>query len=196
MIIGITGGIGVGKSTVANLLKEKGATVIDADKIGWEILNQKKEQLVEVFGRQILNKANQIDRKKLGKIVFEDHNKRKTLESLVHPLLLRELKKRIAKEGSKLIVVDCALIYEWGIQDWFDFIILVKSNLKTRVERLKEKGYSLEEIKRRMKAQLPNCEKSASFVIENEGSLARLRLRVEQIWEKIQLHMNSFGKSY
>lgn len=196
MIIGITGGIGVGKSTVANLLKEKGTTVIDADKIGWEILNQKKEQLVEVFGRQILNKANQIDRKKLGKIVFEDHNKRKTLESLVHPLLLRELKKRIAKEGSKLIVVDCALIYEWGIQDWFDFIILVKSNLKTRVERLKEKGYSLEEIKRRMKAQLPNCEKSASFVIENEGSLARLRLRVEQIWEKIQLHMNSFGKSY
>ena len=196
MVIGITGGIGVGKSTVANLLKEKGATVIDADKIGWEILNQKKEQLVEVFGHQILNKAHQIDRKKLGKIVFEDYNKRKALENMVHPLLLRELKKRIAKESSKLIVVDCALIYEWGIQDWFDFIILVKSNFKTRVERLKEKGYSLEEIERRIEAQLPNCEKSASFVIENEGSLPRLRSQVEQIWGKIQLYMNSFGKSY
>ena len=119
MIIGITGGIGTGKSTVAHLLKKKGATVIDADGIGWEILDQKKDQLVKVFGHQILNKDNQVDRKKLGKIVFKDHNKRIALEKIVHPLLLRELKKHIAKENSKSLVVDCALIYEWGIQNWF-----------------------------------------------------------------------------
>jgi len=195
MIIGITGGIGVGKSTVAHLLKERGATVIDADRIGWEILNQKKEQLVEVFGHQILNKANQVDRKKLGKIVFKDHDRRKSLENLVHPLLLSELKKRIAKENSKSIVVDCALIYEWEIQNWFDFIILVKSNFENRAERLKGKGYSLEEIERRMEAQLPNCEKKVSFIIENEGSLARLHSQVDQIWKKIQPHTD-FRKSH
>lgn len=191
MVIGITGGIGTGKSTVASLFKEKGATVIDADRIGWEILAQKKEKLVTVFGEQVLNKFNQIDRKKLGKIVFKNHNKRKVLENLVHPLLLRELQLLIDKDNSKSIVVDCALIYEWGIQNWFDFTILVKSNFETRVKRLKGKGYSLDEIERRTGAQLPDCEKKASFFIKNEGSLARLRSQVDQIWEKIQLHMDS-----
>jgi len=196
MIIGITGGIGTGKSTVANFLKEKGATVIDADRIGWEILTKRKEQLVELFGHQILNKTNQVDRRKLGKIVFKNHNQRKALETLVHPFLLRELKKRIDKENSKSIVVDCALIYEWEIQNWFDFIILVKSSLETRIERLRGKGYSLEEIESRMKAQLLNYEKNASFIIENEGSLTELRSQVGQIWEKIHLHINAFRKSH
>jgi dephospho-CoA kinase len=195
MVIGITGGIGAGKSTVASLFEKKGATVIDADKIGWEILDQKKEQLVTVFGEQILNKSNQIDRKKLGKIVFKNHNKRELLENVVRPLLLRELQSRIDKNNSKSIVVDCALIYEWGIQNWFDFTILVKSNFETRVRRLKGKGYSLDEMERRMGAQLPDGEKKASFLIENEGSLARLRSQVDQIWEKIQLNTD-FRKSH
>ena len=211
MIIGVTGGIGSGKSTVVGFFKEWGALVIEVDKLGWEILESKQKEMVKEFGNEILTDGKevqpqevqpQIDRKRLGKLVFSSPDNICKFNSIVHPPLIKELKNQISNlkiqvSGSAeevqpqkvpTIVVDCALIYEWKevqpqIEKWFDKIILVTSSYENKMQRLLKSGYTEEEASNRIHAQLPDEVKPADWVIENNNSLETLRDKAKAVWE-------------
>ncbi|MBI4722723.1 MAG: dephospho-CoA kinase [Candidatus Stahlbacteria bacterium] len=192
MIIGITGGIGSGKSTVVGFFKEWGQkSVIEVDKLGWKILESKQKEIVEEFGDEILTNSKevqpqevqpQIDRKRLGQLIFASPDKIRKFNAIVHPPLIAEL-DRCIHAVHNLVVVDCALIYEWKIENWFDKIILVTSSYENKMQRLLESGYTKEEVMNRIHAQLPDEVKIADWVIENNNSLQTLRDKVKSIWE-------------
>lgn len=176
-VIGLTGNIGAGKSTVGEILKKNGFTVIDADRIGWQILERleiKKEMLNE-FGDVLKNGT--IDRKKLGQIVFSDKRKLKLLNALIHPLLLQKLKREIQKNNKEIIVVNAALIFEWEIENWFDKIVLVTASKGKRLQRLLKKNYSKEDAIQRINAQMNDKKmiKKSDFVIINNGTKKKLK---------------------
>lgn len=203
MVIGVTGGIASGKSTVVSFFKEWGADVIDVDKLGWEILENKQKEVIKTFGKEILIKKSSaeasplraqaqkvyprqtIDRKKLGKLIFVSHEKRRKLDSIVHPTLIKELEKRINSMNSKYLVVDCALIYEWKIEGWFNKIILVTSSYENKLNRLLNSGYTKEEAKNRISAQLPDEAKNPDWVIKNDSSLKTLKEDTKEVWNEL-----------
>ena len=207
MIIGITGGIGSGKSTVVSFFKKWGAQVINVDKLGWSVLEEKQQEIKKAFGRQIFNGVK-VNRRELGRIVFADPTKKRMLDSIIHPSLIKELKKQVAsykllKPGrcddviastlsqlrgeslSTLVVVDCALIYEWRIESWFDKIILVTSDYKNKLQRLISSGYTQKEAKDRIQVQLPDWEKTADWIIENNSDFKILEQNAKKIWNSI-----------
>ena len=210
MVIGLTGGIGAGKSTVASFFKEWGATIIDVDKLGSHILEQKRNEVIDAFGEDILSssrpfaKRREIDRKKLGKIVFSNLENKRLFDSIIHPPLILELKKQIesfrVKSFSSIpqscgvkrltLVVDCALIYEWSIEGWFHKVILVKADYNKKLDRLLSMGYTQEEAKSRIEAQLSDNKKRADFVIENNGNLEILMKSAKVVWDKIIAGIN------
>ena len=187
MIIGVTGGIGAGKSVIVSFFKSWGANVIDVDKLGWTVLDEKKNEVVKAFGRRMLVKSK-IDRKELGKIVFDSAQNKRLLDSIIHPQLLKRLKVEIEQAQSsdpRPLVVDCALIYEWKIESWFNKIILVKADYDKKLARLVKMGYELEEARARIEAQLPDDKKKADFVIENNENLQALEVWAHEIWKCI-----------
>jgi len=189
MIIGVTGGIGSGKSTVVGFFREWGQkSVIEVDKLGWKILKIKQKEIVEEFGTEILTDGKevqpQIDRKRLGRLVFASQDKINKFNSIVHPALISELKYCLTHQVSaNLLVVDCALIYEWKIEGWFDKIILVSSSFENKLHRLLKSGYTKEEASNRIHAQLPDKNKPANWIIENNNSLQTLREKAKSIWK-------------
>ncbi len=206
MIIGITGGIGSGKSTVAGFFEKWGASVIDVDKLGWRVLEEKQQEIKKVFGDKVFQDSSsrpsrldrarrgprngRIDRKKLGKIVFENPEKKKIFDSIIHPLLIKKLRKQLLTLNSQLstpVVVDCALIYEWRINNWFDKIILVTSDYKKKLQRLMDSGYTQKEAEDRIHSQLPDSEKkkTADWIIENNSNLRTLGQNAKRIWDSI-----------
>lgn len=192
MVIGVTGGIASGKSTVVSFFKEWGAEVINVDKLGWQVLESNQQKVVNMFGNEILRDGRRfnlkIDRKKLGKLVFADPDKKSKFDALIHPSLIKELRKQVSSikhQVSSLVVVDCALIYEWGIEDWFDKIILVTASYETKLTRLLKLGYTKEEAENRIQAQLPDEARPADWVIKNDADLDSLRKRAETIWKTI-----------
>jgi dephospho-CoA kinase len=199
MIIGITGGIGVGKSEVVSEFKKKGIETIDVDRLGHRLLerNDIRRKIIKKFGKRILSKDFKIDRKKLGRIVFKDEKKLKEFNSIIHPPLLKELKKRIKKSGDKDLVVDCALIFEWNIENLFDKIILVIAPDEKRRKNLNIKGMTLDEIDRRIKSQLRDDVKKdkVDFVITNDGTIDNLRIKTGKVIRScIGKHFFTFAK--
>lgn len=191
MVLGITGTIGSGKSTVAHLFEDWGASVICADRIGWKVLENKeiKDDLVLHFGREILDDERQINRKILGLKAFADPAQLERLNRIVHPSLLRELKKEIESrvQESKPVVVDAALIVEWGITDWFDKVIVVTCPDSVKVERMVEGGMSEDEARRRLAHQLKDEErvKCADHVIDNSDDLVHLEATAKELFDSI-----------
>jgi dephospho-CoA kinase len=187
IVIGITGEIAAGKSLAASFLREKGIQVIDADKIGHEILvrNNVKNQLVKTFGKQILASDNIIDRQVLGKIVFTDLRRLEQLNNVVHPILIDEIINRIKTSQDKFLVIDAALLCDWKLNKICDYTILITADSDLRVQRLvKDKGLSPQEAKNRISAQKVHCDK-VDFVIENNESCSDFRTKIERIWRKI-----------
>ncbi len=188
MVIGITGNTGAGKSLVAGFFEEWDGFVIAADCIGWEVLQNQYvvKKLKETFGEEIIS-GGEVDRKRLGEIVFKDSEKLEELNKIVHPILLGMLKEAIDKSAHNIVVIDAALIFEWGIEDWFDYIILVDSKPKVLRARLKRLGISDEIIKGRLNSQmnLRKARKYADFIVENNGSVKELRKSARRVWEKI-----------
>ncbi len=194
LIIGLTGGIGSGKSTVSRWLVSQGAYLIDADLIGREIVEKNDNvlnQLVIVFGEDILDKQGKLLRKCLGGKVFGNPIELEKLNKIVHPHLLKEIKRQIEyqKQNNKynIIIVDAALLVEWGILDWLDKLLVTNCSKQERIHRLLAKGLSLEQINKRMLSQLPVEEKikCADYVINTEIPLEDLPNKLKVLWQQL-----------
>ena len=193
--IGLTGGIGSGKSTVSELLAELGAFVIDADKVGHEIYLPGKEawkQMIAAFGQDILAEDQTVDRKKLGAIVFGSDEARTQLNAIVHPLMFTDIEQRIqAKRAEgfiKPIVVEAAILIEANWTPLADEVWLVETNRGAVIDRIAEqRGMAAKDTEARIASQLSNEErrKHAHLVIQNDGSLEDLKQHVSQAWEKL-----------
>ncbi len=193
-LAGLTGGIATGKSTVAQMFEELGARIIDADAIAREIVRPGKDaynEVVEHFGNEILTPDGRIDRERLGAIVFDDENERRTLESITHPRVFDEMQRRIkqhAGEGTQLTLCDVPLLFESGAQNWLKPTILVYTDPKTQLERLTERDECSEEnAMARISSQMPIDEKKklADIVIDNSGDMESTRSQVEATWKKL-----------
>lgn len=185
-LIGITGGIGSGKSIVAQTIEGAGHPVIKSDLVAKELMNSDsklKDKIIAAFGNNSYVDGK-LNKEYLGNEIFSSIEKIELMNSIVHPPTTKKVKD-LAKELFKkhnYVFVESALIYEAGIEENFDFIILVKSNEKVRLERIKERDKAkVADIKRRMEFQLPDDEKSelADFVIENNSTIPDLEKRTK-----------------
>ena len=192
-MIALTGGMGSGKSTIADHLRRKGIKVLDLDKIGHEALEDEmvKKKLVDAFGDGIL-RGDKIDRKKLGKIVFSDRAKLKQLNSIVHPKMLEILWKKVEDCPEDLIVVDGAVIIDIGIHDRFDFVIVADVDPKIQVERImKRDGITRDEAIRRIRLQIGREErlKHADFVVNTALSYDEIQEQIDELMRIIERRM-------
>jgi dephospho-CoA kinase len=193
--IGLTGGIGSGKSTVSQILAELGAFVIDADKVGHEIYLPGKEawhQLTIAFGRDILAPDETIDRKKLGALVFGSDDARKKLNGIVHPLMFQDIDRRIkakrAEGFTKPIVVEAAILIEANWLPLADEVWLVVTNKTAVIDRVAtQRGMAAKETEARIASQLSDSErrKYVQVVIENDGTLEALRQTIGAAWRRV-----------
>ena len=195
MIVGITGGMGSGKSSFARKLEELGAKRIDADRVGHRVIERPEilRDLLAAFGEDLINPAGELNRRELGRRAFADEASCTRLNQIVHPLLEKELKNQIDRArnpGSEnVVVVDAALIFEWGDLQRFDVIVVVDAKEEVRIERLIRGGMISEaEVRRRMACQMPVEEKAAraDWVVDNNGSLQDLRREAEHLWPKLR----------
>jgi dephospho-CoA kinase len=196
-VIGLTGSIASGKSTVAAFLREKGATVIDADEIAKEVVATGKpayQKIVEHFGADILRPDRSIDRSKLGKIVFKDPEKLSLLNSIVHPEVMADVEAKLesyAKSApDSVIVLDIPLLIEVGFHKRGDLTIVVSADKDIRLKRLMDKGLPQSEAEARIAAQSDKdrLESEADIVLNNNSTLKDLREKVEDIWQRINMN--------
>jgi dephospho-CoA kinase len=195
LAVGLTGGIGAGKTTFAALLAERGAQVVDADQIGRDALAPGQpawHSVVGQFGDEILVPGEmEIDRKKLAGIVFEDRRKLAALNAIVHPVILQRIAadlEWLAKTDS-IVVVDAALITELGLRDTLDVIVVVTTSRQERVDRLvRTRGMTLDDIAARMASQAApeELEASADVVVRNDGTLDDLAAEADRVWALLQ----------
>jgi len=193
-VVGLTGGIGTGKSTVAVLLRERGATVIDADEATRAVQAPGSEglrRLVEEFGSGILTAGGELDRARLADIAFRDADARGRLNGIVHPLVrewMADRQRQAAERGDPVVVLDIPLLFESRGAAAFQTVVLVYAPEEVAIARLVEqRGMSEEQARARIAAQMPIEEKRrlATHVIENTGSLAELKARVDAVWREI-----------
>lgn len=194
--LGLTGGIGAGKSTVSSMLGQLGAVIIDADAISRQLLSAGSAllaEVVEAFGSQILTEAGELNRPALAQLIFADEDQRQLLNSMVHPAVRarsQELAEAaMAEPGfSGIIVEDIPLLTETGQASRFDGVILVEADRQLRLDRLMQgRGMSLAEVQGRMDAQASDEQRRAiaSWVIDNSGSLEETRRQVEDLWGQL-----------
>lgn len=187
MIIGLTGQIGAGKSTAARTMARLGAAVIDADRIGHEVVERStalRRKLVRAFGSEIIDARGQVRRKKLAVLAFADRKAKATLNALVHPYLLRELRRRVRGplRANSVVVIDAALLLYWHMDREVDFVLVIHASRAERLMRLKSKGLSSEDALARERAQLPyrKFRKRADRVILNNGTPRDLERKISQ----------------
>jgi dephospho-CoA kinase len=192
MLIGITGQIGAGKSTAAKILESMGAVVIDADRIGKKVVDesvQLRRDLVREFGTAILSASGRLRRKKLAESAFASDMNKAKLDRLVHPFLLRELRKQIrsALRKSDLVVIDAALLLDWNLDREVDQVWVIHASQSCRLRRLTERGISLADALARQRAQPPLSEfrRRAHRVISNETTRAALRKKISRLYDGI-----------
>ena len=178
--VGLTGGIGSGKSSVSSLFEEWGAFIFDADAVAKDILNNDstaQSEIIAEFGTDVLNKDGKIEKKKLSRIAFQDENHQLRLNTTIHPYVFRKIDssfdKILEKNEHEIFCVDAALIYESGADAHMDYVIVVTSHLRLRTERVMERGgLTREEFLRRLELQWPDEDKThmADYVIHNNGT--------------------------
>lgn len=193
-VIGLTGGIAAGKSSVAGLLAGLGAPLVDADQLAREVTRPGSAALAAIargFGQEIITLAGELDRAALGRIVFADPVARRRLEAITHPEIIAEGRRRFAALGAaghRAVVYEAALLCEAGRRRDVDRLIVVVADDEVRVARLMARsGLSREEALARIRAQLPQAEKAAlaDYLIDNSGALEHTRVQVEQVWRRV-----------
>lgn len=192
IVVGLTGGIASGKSTVLKEFSKRGAKTLDCDTIAREVVGKGRpalKKISQIFGRKILQRNGSLDRAALAKIVFNNPKKRKILEKIVHPEVIKILNDKISAIKSGLVVVDIPLLFEAGLQKMVDKIIVVWVPLKTQCDRLILKNkIKPQEALRRIRAQWPLDKKKrlSNFVIDNSASLRQAKKQAGQIFEALK----------
>ncbi|MHB9096998.1 MAG: dephospho-CoA kinase [Syntrophales bacterium] len=194
--VGLTGGIACGKSTVARMLAQRGALLIDFDEIAHAVEEPDGtawREIVSHFGREILRADRTIDRRKLGAIVFADREKLSLLNGLVHPAVFAEWQRRMEEIRKTLpdaiVLSDIPLLIEAGVQQRVDLVILVYLPPEEQILRLMTRdGYSREEAVQRLASQMPIDDKlpAADIIIRNDGSLEQTRMQIDDLWEELK----------
>jgi len=195
LVIGLTGGIGAGKTTTANLIKEYGAGIIEVDQLGRDLLHKDpdaKANIIKEFGESILDGTAKIDREKLGQIVFGNVERLQTLEAISHPAINQALNRLIREQSSGVIILDMAVLVEKKLayfqgSPMYQKVVVVESEMVLRNERLKQRGLTKAEIEKRMRSQATDEERAevADYVITNNGSIEDLQKEVKKLWDKI-----------
>ena len=193
LLVGLTGGIGSGKSTVARLLEKRGAVVFDADLLAREAVapgTPGHAAVIERFGADVLAPGGELDREALASIVFADPSARRDLEQIVHPEV-----RRLFAEGSeayrdtdRVVVFSAPLLVESGMHTAFEILVVVSARVATQIERLmRQRGMSEASIRARIDAQAPLEDKVAvaDFIVDNEGTLDDLESQVERLWNDL-----------
>ena len=197
VVIGLTGGIGTGKSTVSQILQRKGYKVIDLDVISHEVIKFPKvvEKIVQNFGREILESDDfgkyNISREKLGKITIDNKEKRLKLNSIMHPEILRAMREEILeyKKESKIVFVEIQLLFEVQWEKEFDYILLISAKKSTQIRRILERDKRSEnDALNIINSQLPLDEKKkrSDFVIENDGNIEELKEKIDKFLEYLE----------
>ena len=198
LVVGVTGGIGAGKSTVSRMFALWGALVIDADQIAREVVEKDPrilQDLAGAFGSGILQADGSLNRRELGRLAFRDRRSGERLNEILHPPILARLKSLLAalrqSDYRGIVVVDAALLVECRVLGLVDKLVVVEAPEHLRRQRLMERtGLCAGEIRDRMAAQLPSTDKSklADQLIVNDGPLSLLRERAAQIWKSFKEH--------
>lgn len=190
-VIGITGTIGTGKSTFAELLTQEEGEHIDADTIAKDLMrpgHEAHQEVVEEFGKSIIDKDGFIQPDKLAEVVFTDEDKLETLESILHPLVLDTIAERIEEKDKSFYAIEAPLLFESGADKLCDWVVVVTAPDDLVDERLKDRPLSQEDVNRRRERQMPESEKieRADQVIENDGTLEDLSEKAERLLQRIR----------
>lgn len=196
LIVGLTGGVASGKTAVSQILKEEGAYLIDADQIARELVQPHTptwNELIRVFGKEILQEDGSIHRKRLAAKVFPDPEQRNLLNQILHPRIKAEMNRRVKEIGQKdpnaIVVIDAALLIELRDHREMDKVIVVTSTKEQQIERLKKRdGTNQDEAQRIFSSQMPLEEKMkvADFIIRNEGSFEETKRRVKEVFQELK----------
>ncbi len=195
LVVGLTGGIGSGKSTFAALLAERGAQIIDADLLGRDALRPGEpawHSVVDTFGDEVLvEHSMQIDRKKLASVVFNDKKKLAALNAIVHPIIVRGIADRLEqlRDTDEVVVLDAALIVELGLDDTVDLVIVVTADVDVRRRRLAElRGMAHDDIMARISSQASEDEliAKADILVRNDGDLFDLAKEADRVWTELR----------
>ncbi|MCP4231488.1 MAG: dephospho-CoA kinase [bacterium] len=195
MIIGLTGGVATGKSLVSGFLSELGACIIDADMIAREILlpgEETYQKVVEAFGIDITLPGGEVDRKTLGATVFSDPAKRKLLDPLTHPEIIKRMKEEartaLNEDPARLVIFDAPLLIEAGLHNCVEKVVVVFAEVKDQIDRLnKKEGFAEAETLARIQSQLPMEVKvgHADFVIRNTRGIEELKEETKKLYEEL-----------
>ncbi|MGQ9455974.1 MAG: dephospho-CoA kinase [Armatimonadota bacterium] len=197
LVIGVTGGISTGKSTVLRMLEKLGAQTLSADDIARDVLSPGKpayQEVVSTFGQDVVTGSGEINRAKLAEIIFADADAREQLNRITHPRIIKELQTAIdqfrnnPRSEKRVLAVEIPLLFECGLQDMVDYILLVAAEQGVQVHRLTTRtGITIDEAVRRLQSQLPIDEKlsGADSVIWNNGNIEELQQAVEEFWHKL-----------
>lgn len=193
LLVGLTGGIGSGKSTVADLLAERGAVVIDADDLARRAValgTDGFDRVVATFGREMLGPDGDIDRAKLAQVVFADPARLRELESIVHPEVARLMAEAIEpyRDTDRVIVYAVPLLAERALAERFDEVVVVVADVDRRIERLmRDRGMTANEVRARVTAQLSDEERArvADVLLDNDGEPERLIPQVNRLWSDL-----------
>ncbi|RKN04350.1 dephospho-CoA kinase [Streptomyces radicis] len=190
--VGLTGGIGAGKSEAVRLLAERGAVVVDSDRIAREVVEPGTEGLAAVaaeFGPEILTAEGRLDRERLGRIVFGDPGRRAKLNAIVHPLVARRSAELTAAAPHDAVVVhDVPLLAENGLAGRYDVVVVVDASTETRLDRLTRlRGMTEEDARARMAAQATREERLAvaDHVLRNDGTVDDLAAQIDPLWRRL-----------
>ena len=194
LVIGVTGGLGTGKSSVARMFGELGATVIDADQVAHAVMEPKRlawRALVRTFGRDILNEDETINRTRLAERVFRDAQARQELEAIVHPPVIRQIKQQLSRlrrhRRVKAVVLDVPLLMETGSESLVERVVVVTAPPEIQRKRLAGRGMSEAQISERIAAQWEMGRKvaMADHVVDNADGLEQTRRQVRQLWNQL-----------
>lgn len=192
LLVGLTGGIGSGKSTVARLLAARGAVILDADVFAREALAKGTagfDRVVSLFGPAVVTPSGDLDRAAIAARVFSDDVRRAELEAIVHPEVRRRIAEGIAREsaGDRVVVVDAPLLIEAGASEGFPVVVVVSASDPTRIARLIARGMDEADARARLAAQMPLEDKAAvaDVLVDNDGTEAELHAQVDELWERL-----------